>query len=82
MQIESKKSLKSRGFRSTDFGDALALTYAEDLDETHVVTQEMAEAGITEDMAYRLQDRAQTQEEENYDPLSYMEHLVNGDALR
>lgn len=70
MEIESKKSLQKRGFRSTDVGDALALTYAEDLDEIRIVTPEMKRLGITEEMLplfETLQNQASA-----YDPLSYM----------
>lgn len=72
--IESKKSLIKRGFRSTDWGDALALTWSEELDETPLTTQAMRESGVTEDIARRLLlNQTNQTTKENYDPLTYMD---------
>jgi len=75
LQIEGKKSLKSRGFRSTDRGDALALTYAEELDETEIVTPRMKQLGITEDVLRSLKDKSHPKDME-YDPLNYMDQYI------
>jgi hypothetical protein len=80
MQIESKKALKKRGFTSTDLGDALALTFSEELDETPFLTDKMRDLGVTEDLLLQLHNRSQKQAEEDYDPLTYMESLVEGKA--
>jgi len=72
MQIESKKSLSKRGYRSTDPGDALALTYAEDLDETQLLTPELEAAGVTEDILKKLMHQGNGTKD--YDPLTYMEN--------
>jgi len=69
MQLENKKSLAKRGFRSTDLGDALALTFAEELNEEPVLTDDMKRLGLTEE-ALSLLVRSQ---EQQYDPLSFME---------
>lgn len=75
LQIESKKSLLKRGYRSTDLGDALALTYSEELDDNIKVTPEMEALGVTQELYDRLhrQDTGGTRE---YDPLSYMEQYM------
>ncbi len=70
MQLENKKSLAKRGFRSTDYGDALALTWSEELAETQVVTKEMQKLGITEDILHQIYGQTQVR---NYDPLTYMD---------
>lgn len=69
MQMENKQSLRSRGVRSTDLGDALALTFSEQLDESlDIVTPDMERLGITQEMLH-LFDK----ENSSYDPTSYME---------
>jgi len=70
LQIEGKKSLKSRGFASTDAGDALALTWAEELDESVGITPEMESLGITEDIYMKL--IGMRSESPQYDPLNYL----------
>jgi hypothetical protein len=73
MQIESKKELKKRGFRSTDLGDALVLTFAEELDETPVLTPEMEALGVTENMLMKMYKSDNGTQQDDYDPLSYMD---------
>lgn len=73
MQLEAKKALKKRGFRSTDLGDALALTFSEELDETPVLTPEMELLGITEEVLMKLQKYDNGTSAADYDPLSYMD---------
>jgi hypothetical protein len=75
MQMENKEHLKSRGVRSTDIGDALALTFAEELDETPIVTPEMERLGITPEML-ELFSRPQKE----YDPLSHMEQFYDNET--
>jgi len=72
LQIESKKQLRSRGFRSTDLGDALALTYAEVEPEPPVLTENMKAAGVTEELLARFVSSEMTQED--YNPLDYMDN--------
>ena len=73
MQIESKKQLKARGFRSTDLGDGLGLTYAEEFDEDVGLTPEMENLGITPEIYNQLNG---SEREEAYDPMSYMDSLM------
>lgn len=68
MQLENKKSLAKRGFRSTDLGDALALTFAEELNEEPVLTDDMKRLGLTEEALEHIMNKGQA-----YDPLSWME---------
>lgn len=77
LQIESKKELKKRGFRSTDLGDALALTYSEELDESATVTNEMQALGVTEEVINRVASRLSQQgDTDGYDPLDYMDQYA------
>ena len=77
--LESKKSLKDRGFRSTDLGDAAALTFAEDFDETPIITQRMKDAGMTPEI---LQQLAETDQEDRYDPMNFMESYGEEDMYQ
>lgn len=70
MQIENKKALAKRGFRSTDLADALALTFSEDISEEPILTEEMKRLGVTEE-TLELFNKAN--QRNDYDPLSYME---------
>ncbi len=72
LQIESKKSLRKRGFRSTDLGDAAALMYAEETDEAPILPERLRDVGMTEEMLRRL-THAREDDQPEYDPLSYME---------
>ncbi len=76
LQIEGKKSLRSRGFRSTDLGDALALTYSEEEDTTPVLTDEMEQLGITEDILMSLTRQDNGTQEHDYNSLDYMDHYM------
>lgn len=80
LEIESKQHLKDRGFRSTDFGDALALTFSEELDETDPVPQALADMGMTQNDVGRIVDAAYSLDSGRvpYDPLNYMERLSHG----
>lgn len=80
MVIEGKKSLKKRGFSSTDYGDALALTFSEELDETPLLTPELQRAGVTEDIIAQLTRTHNGTKPEDYDPLAYMDTLVKGES--
>lgn len=78
MQVESKKSLAKRGFRSTDLGDALALTCAEELDEaTPSMTPELERLGVTQDILDKF--NRQDNGTKEYDPLSYMDRYMSSD---
>lgn len=70
LQIESKKSLKARGFSSTDEGDALALTYSEEHQDGPLLTESMRRLGLTRDM---VESMAAFTGHKEYDPLTYME---------
>lgn len=73
LQIESKKSLKSRGEKSGDKGDSVILTFAEEVSPDDIPSPEMERHGITPDMLRSLgRDR-----EETYDLLSYMDTLTS-----
>ena len=61
LQIESKKSLKKRGYRSTDLGDALALTFAEDLDQADLQAQ-LSAPGLSPEELAQLKDSTLTPE--------------------
>lgn len=76
MQLEGKKSLKTRGYRSTDLGDALVLTYAEDLDEQQSVPNELQAMGVTEEVIQSVMRQGENQE---YDVLSYMDSYSNNE---
>lgn len=80
LEIEGKQHLKDRGFRSTDFGDALALTFSEELDETDPVPQALADMGMTQNDVGRIVDAAYSLDSDRapYDPLNYMERLSHG----
>ena len=76
MQLENKKSLQSRGFRSTDLGDAAALMYSEDLDETPLISERMKAAGITEGTLRMLQNQEELAGQD-YDPLGFMDDYTS-----
>lgn len=71
MVLENKKAMAKRGFRSTDLGDALALTFSEELDEERILTPEMAAVGVTQDILDKI-TRSDNGTKE-YDPLTYMD---------
>lgn len=71
MVIENKKQLKQRGIRSTDLGDALALTFSEELDEERILTPEMEQLGVTQDILDKI--TRQDSGTKDYDALSYMD---------
>ena len=79
MQLESKKALQKRGFRSTDLGDACALLYAEDMDEEPVLSKALMDEGITHEMVRRLQ-ATDDREENTYDPLGFMDEYTGMDG--
>jgi len=72
MQLEGKKSLLKRGFRSTDLADAAALMYTEPQEEAPILPERLRDAGMTPEMVRRLTLVSSGQEE--YDPLTYMEN--------
>jgi len=74
LQVESKSSLKSRGFASTDLGDAAALMYSEDLDEEPILAKSLQDEGITPELLRRVHDDADRSAREAYDPLGFMEN--------
>lgn len=45
LEVESKKSLRRRGFRSTDLADAFILTHAEEFDETDPIPSQLEHLG-------------------------------------
>ena len=71
--VESKKSLKQRGISSPDLAEALALTFAEELEADDLVPDALIEAGLTPEIVQQIM---QQEYEEEYDPLSYMEKLT------
>jgi hypothetical protein len=72
--VESKKSIRSRGFRSTDIGDAYALTHSEELDEAPEITPEMQRAGFTEEVMRGMFKK--NNGTESYDALNHMEEYI------
>ncbi len=78
MQIEGKKSLMKRGFRSTDLGDAAALMYAEEMDEAPILSERLRDAGMTPEILRRLQQ--QESPGQNYDPMDFMSQYENEDG--
>jgi len=74
MVLESKKALAKRGFRSTDLGDALALTYAEDHNEAPLLTEEQKAMGVTEDQL-RMMDEQRILSGQNYSPDGFMDSI-------
>lgn len=74
--VESKKSLRKRGFKSTDSADAVILTHAEDVESAYPMTETMLQQGITREML----DQLQRQPEPDYDPLNYMDTLMKGQS--
>ena len=77
LEVEGKQHLKDRGYRSTDYADALVVTFAEELDEVDPVPQVLADMGMTRDDVGRVVDAAHHLDRETptYDPLNYMENL-------
>ena len=80
LEVESKKSLRRRGFRSTDLADAFILTHAEEFDETDPMPSQLEQLGLRPDQAGRLVDMAYEVEAENaeYNPLGYMNNRYYG----
>ena len=80
LELEGKKSLKTRGFDSTDYGDAFALTFSEELDETDPMPQHLADLGLSRDQLGRLasQELETESPEHAYDPMSFMEQRWPG----
>lgn len=79
MQMEGKKSLAKRGFRSLDRGDSLALTYSEELDETPILTDDMRRLGVTEEILNHVIRQDNGTDEKDYDPLTYMDKYMQSD---
>ena len=75
IRVEPKASLKQRGQSSPDLAEALGLTFAEEVFADELPDPRLEELGVTTDMI----DAIQAQKEmEAYDPLSYMDNLMNG----
>lgn len=75
LELESKDSLKKRGYRSTDLADAFILTFAEEFDETDPMPEELERLGLTRDQSNRIVDAAHHLANEGnpgYNPLSFM----------
>ena len=66
--VESKTSLKARGFSSTDLGDALALTYAEEDPPVPHVSERQRRLGLTPELIQQLDDMSQPE----YNMSSYL----------
>jgi len=76
IQIESKKQLRSRGFSSTDSGDAVALTFAEDVDSTSTLTRQQKRFGIdSEILDSMVEENRATRERQEYELLGHMDSL-------
>ena len=82
LEVEGKKSLRKRGFRSTDLADAYILTHAEEFDETDPMPATLEHLGLRPDQAGRLVDMAYEADEENvgYNPLDFMNNRYHGFA--
>lgn len=73
ISVESKKALASRGYSSPDLADALALTFAEEVETDEMVAHELEQMGVSTELLSMYQ---QQQNEAAYDPLNYMDTLV------
>lgn len=74
IQLESKKALRSRGFKSTDGGDAVAVTFAEEWNHQPVLTQAMQQQGIDQNLLNSLHFKDSGQQD--YEPLEYMDQYM------
>lgn len=73
IEIESKTQLKARGYGSTDSGDAVALTFGDDVEQPYPITDELRRQGVTREMLDLIRPDNGTQ---TYDPMNYMDSLV------
>ena len=80
MLVESKRSLKKRGFRSTDRADAFLLTLAEDYSETDfdVAQDNLRDYGMSEDEYLRAEHLITGTQSRAYNPLAYLVNKRNG----
>ena len=77
IQIESKLQLRKRGYASTDSGDAVALTFGEDVDDNPILTSDMMEAGIDQDQLNAMVHQAD--DIDTYDMDNFMDSLTTED---
>ena len=78
IQLESKKLIKKRLGRSTDEGDAVAVTFAEDLETKEELGEEMRKRGMTPEMYEIMQQlEKHRQPDIQYDPLTYMDRYYD-----
>jgi len=75
VRVEPKSSLKSRGETSPDLAEALGLTFAEEVEPDELPSERLRDLGITSDMMEAMNLQRQ---QEAYDPLSYLDTLMNG----
>lgn len=73
VQVESKKSLKSRGVPSPDLAEGLALTFAEVI-EREPINEKLEQMGLDPEDAASIVAQYQ---QESYDPLTYADSLWN-----
>jgi hypothetical protein len=73
VKVEPKSSLRSRGQSSPDLAESLGLTFAEEVEVDTDLTERQEALGITPEMLEMLSKVAQ---EETYNPLDYMDTLV------
>jgi hypothetical protein len=69
ISVEGKKSLKTRGHDSPDLAEAAGLSFAVDFSADFEPTNEQREAGVTREDLMMV-----AEEEESYDPLTFMEN--------
>lgn len=73
IKVETKQHLRSRGVGSTDCADAVILTFAEELQQDFILTEEMRQAGLTEQM---LEQLIRNEQQKPYNVLSYMSEYL------
>jgi hypothetical protein len=82
LRLESKKSLRRRGFPSTDCGDALALTFAEDprgldAEQSPIPAKILQEfQHIPKQLLTRHLEAITEQTQGSYDPMNYMDRIM------
>jgi hypothetical protein len=76
LEIESKRALKARGIPSTDRGDAVALTFAEDVQPRIPFTDRFGREPIDSMTRSIMQAMFRDNGTQKYDPLNYMTEKV------
>jgi len=78
VRVEPKSALKTRGESSPDLAEGLGLTFAEEIEPDELPSARLRDMGVTSDMMAAMNLQRQ---QEAYDPLSYMESLMEGTPI-